>query len=168
MTTLNEYQQHNRRLYKPHVRLSEMDAALLDWVLGLAGEVGELAELVKHCVFHGESLNKMIVAKELGDILWYVGATADTLGIKLQDVMELNKAKLDHRHGAVYSDATSADRKSREKAFEKTDEYRDLFFRIMGAKTPSYANVDDPSSILGGNGSGNDGFELKSYRKEEK
>ena len=66
--------------------------------LGLAGEAGEVAEKVKKV--HREKNNifsdedKQEVAKELGDVLWYVAQLATELGLSLDDVAEKNIEKL--------------------------------------------------------------------------
>ena len=70
--------------------------------LGLAGEAGEVANIVKKIQrdFGGE-LNDEIRAKlkdELGDVLWYISACADELGLTLAEIAEYNVAKLAKRH----------------------------------------------------------------------
>ncbi|HTH51524.1 MAG TPA: nucleoside triphosphate pyrophosphohydrolase family protein [Pyrinomonadaceae bacterium] len=71
--------------------------------LGLAGEAGEVANIVKKIQRdHGGVLNDEIRGKlkdELGDVLWYISACADELGITLQDIAEYNVDKLAKRHG---------------------------------------------------------------------
>ena len=71
--------------------------------LGLAGEAGEVANIVKKIQrdFAGE-LNDEIRAKlqdELGDVLWYISACADELGLTLNEIAEFNVGKLAKRHG---------------------------------------------------------------------
>jgi NTP pyrophosphatase (non-canonical NTP hydrolase) len=71
------------------------------WALGLAGESGEVAEKIKKLYRdHGGvpglgSVN--MIKKELGDVLWYITALADNLGITLQDVAVANLSKLSDR-----------------------------------------------------------------------
>lgn len=67
-------------------------------VLGLNGEAGEVAEKVKKVlrdkngVFDDEA--KHDIAKELGDALWYINATANDIGYTLEEIMEINITKL--------------------------------------------------------------------------
>ena len=72
--------------------------------LGLAGEAGEVANIVKKIQrdFDG-TLNDEIRTKlkdELGDVLWYISACADELGMTLGEIAEYNVNKLAKRHKA--------------------------------------------------------------------
>ncbi|MDO4511057.1 MAG: nucleoside triphosphate pyrophosphohydrolase family protein [Bacteroidales bacterium] len=70
-------------------------------VLGLAGETGEVAEKVKKVIRdHGGHFSdeaKVEIAKELGDVLWYLAATAADLGFTLEEIAQLNLQKLASR-----------------------------------------------------------------------
>lgn len=72
--------------------------------LGLAGEAGEVANIVKKIQrdFAGEVTEEIRgkLKDELGDVLWYISACADELGITLSEIAELNVDKLAKRHGA--------------------------------------------------------------------
>ena len=66
-------------------------------LLGLNGEIGEVCEKVKKHIRDGRELDKEDLTKELGDVLWYLAITARDLGIDLQEVAEVNIAKLKSR-----------------------------------------------------------------------
>ena len=70
--------------------------------LGLAGEAGEVANIVKKIQRdYGGVINDEIRGKlkdELGDVLWYISACADELGLTLTDIAEFNLQKLAKRH----------------------------------------------------------------------
>lgn len=78
--------------------------ALMDktiFVLGLAGEAGEIVEKWKKLVAYRDGV---ITAddiddykKELGDILWYIALFADSLGLSLEEIAQLNLDKLASR-----------------------------------------------------------------------
>lgn len=76
--------------------------------LALAGEAGELANIVKkHWRATGET-GALIppgtleqLREEAGDILWYVSFLADRLGLKLNDVAERNLEKLNARRNGL-------------------------------------------------------------------
>ena len=71
--------------------------------LGLAGEAGEVANIVKKIQRdHGGVVTDETRAKlkdELGDVLWYISACADELGLTLTEIAEYNVGKLSKRHG---------------------------------------------------------------------
>lgn len=74
------------------------------WVaLGLAGEAGEVAELIKKGLLHRHGLDKDKVAKELGDVCWYIAAICTELGLDMGEIMAANIAKLQTRYPNGYS-----------------------------------------------------------------
>jgi NTP pyrophosphatase (non-canonical NTP hydrolase) len=70
--------------------------------LGLTGEAGEVANIVKKIQrdFGGEITDEIRekLKDELGDVLWYISACADELGLTLQEIAEYNVGKLAKRH----------------------------------------------------------------------
>ncbi len=71
--------------------------------LGLAGEAGEVANIVKKIQRDNEGvITDEIRGKlrdELGDVLWYISACADELGLTLDEIAAFNVNKLAKRHG---------------------------------------------------------------------
>lgn len=54
-------------------QLSEIDIpALINGVLGLTGEAGEVSDLVKKGIFHEKGLDMDHIKKEVGDVCWYI------------------------------------------------------------------------------------------------
>lgn len=70
--------------------------ALAYCALGLTGEAGEYSEKIKKLIRDGK-LDKPLSVKELGDVLWYLTASANELGYSLADVAEVNIVKLADR-----------------------------------------------------------------------
>lgn len=86
--------------------ISDNDLSLAWNALGLAGEAGEVADLVKKSVFHQKGLKLEDLVKELGDVLWYIAAICSCTGLNIEDVMSANIAKLRER----YPDGWSVER----------------------------------------------------------
>ena len=74
---------------------------LCHWALGITGEGGEIAEKVKKIIRDQNSTmtdeKKTEIAKEIGDVLWYLAVLADTLGVSLGDLAQANIDKLKSR-----------------------------------------------------------------------
>ncbi len=66
--------------------------------LGVAGEAGEVCDVVKKHYGQGHPLDRDEVINELGDVLWYVTALAARLGYPLAEVAARNTAKLRARY----------------------------------------------------------------------
>lgn len=74
--------------------------------LGLAGESGEVAEKIKKLIRDKggiaglesmEDDDRVAVAKEIGDVLWYCANLAQDIGYTLEDVARINIGKLAKR-----------------------------------------------------------------------
>ena len=79
--------------------------------LGIAGEAGEVADLIKKHVGHGHPLDLDKLAKELGDVLWYVAALSEEFGLDMEQVAILNIEKLRARYPEGFSTERSLNRK---------------------------------------------------------
>src|ERR1700729_2554288 len=71
------------------------------WAMGVAGEAGEVVEKWKKVVAYKEGKvsdeDLSEIAKELGDVVWYIAVMADSLGLSFEDVMQRNIQKLADR-----------------------------------------------------------------------
>lgn len=79
--------------------------------LGLAGESGEVADMIKKYLYHGHELAIEDVIKELGDVLWYLAVIASTFGTTLEYIAERNICKLIERYPDGFSEFDSINRK---------------------------------------------------------
>ena len=100
----NEYQKLALRTARPN-------ADLIECALGLTGESGEFADLLKKSLCQGHKFDKTEATKELGDVLWYVAVAANILGITLGEVMEVNIEKLKKRYPQGFDKACSINRR---------------------------------------------------------
>lgn len=74
------------------------DLMLLNGALGLGGESGEVEDIVKKFIFQGHPLDKAHIAKELGDVAWYLAVAAYSIGYTLEEVLQMNIDKLKERY----------------------------------------------------------------------
>jgi NTP pyrophosphatase (non-canonical NTP hydrolase) len=89
--TLNDYQQK---------ALSTAQPTALNWeylIHGICGEAGEIAEKRKKQIRDQTPMDREAVAKELGDVLWYLAVSAQHLGYSLSEVAQMNVDKLASR-----------------------------------------------------------------------
>lgn len=84
---------------------------LVGHALGVAGEAGEVADLIKKTFLHGHPLDDAKLKKELGDVLWYVTAIARDRGFTLADVAAANVEKLRARYPDGFTREASMARK---------------------------------------------------------
>src|SRR6185437_10349231 len=74
---------------------------LMHWVLGVNGEAGEIAEKLKKIIRDKDGAlstdDKTELAKEIGDVLWYLAVFADHLGLSFDEIAASNIQKLADR-----------------------------------------------------------------------
>jgi len=87
-------------------RLAENDemCRLLHAAVGLAGESGELLDTVKKTVFYGKPLDKVNIKEEIGDAMWYMALALHSIGSSFEEVMALNRTKLDTRYPSGFTE----------------------------------------------------------------
>ena len=83
---------------------------LFNGALGLPGEAGEVADLVKKYIFHGHDLNRGELVKEIGDVCWYLALLCHAIDISLEEVMIANIEKLRNRYPEGFSESASINR----------------------------------------------------------
>jgi len=107
--TINEYQKLAMTTLNPE--LSHKDV-LINGVMGLCGESGEAIDIVKKWLAQGHELDREKLAKELGDIAWYLAETAYALEIPLEEVFRGNIEKLAKRYPEGFSAQRSVEREN--------------------------------------------------------
>ena len=93
--TINEYQKLAMTTLNPELDKKDV---LINGVMGLCGESGEAIDIVKKWLAQGHELDKEKLAKELGDIAWYLAETAYALDIPLENILQDNIEKLKKRY----------------------------------------------------------------------
>lgn len=105
--TANEYQQLALRT----AGTNEDGDLMVNGVMGLAGESGECVDLLKKHMFQGHGLDMHHLAKELGDVAWYLAVTSHAIGYTLEEVFQLNVDKLKARYPDGFSEDRSRNRR---------------------------------------------------------
>lgn len=105
--TLNEYQGLANMTRNKDITYNE---SLTNYGLGLAGEAGEVADIIKKYVFHGHTISKDDIVKELGDVLWYIATLASVMHISLEDIANMNIEKLKKRYPEGFNKMDSINR----------------------------------------------------------
>lgn len=77
---------------------STPSAKIENGILGMCGEAGECADILKKYLHQGHEFDREKLVRELGDVLWYIAETASGLGISLEDVAQINLEKLRARY----------------------------------------------------------------------
>jgi NTP pyrophosphatase (non-canonical NTP hydrolase) len=96
LESLDKYQ-----MFVRSTKTYDREFSLMYPVLGLANEAGEVAGKLKKIIrddggqLTPERLDDLV--SELGDVLWYVTAVADDLGITISDVFQVNFMKISDR-----------------------------------------------------------------------
>ena len=70
--------------------------------MGLNGEAGEAIDILKKHLFQGHELDTAHMAKELGDVAWYLAISADALGYSLEEILKMNIEKLKKRYPETF------------------------------------------------------------------
>ena len=104
---VNEYQKLAMTTLNP--ALNKRDV-LINSVMGLCGESGEAIDIVKKWMAQGHELDRERLAKELGDIAWYLAEAATALDLSLEDILQANIEKLKKRYPEGFDETRSIDR----------------------------------------------------------
>lgn len=108
--TINEYQSHALHTESritadpvPYIRV-------LEGLMGLNGEAGKAIDLMKKVLFQGHEFDREHMAKELGDIAWYLAISADAIGYDLETIFQMNIDKLKSQYPDSFDTEQSQNR----------------------------------------------------------
>lgn len=105
--TINEYQKLAMTTLNPELDKKDI---LINGVMGLCGESGEVIDIVKKHLAQGHELDKEKIVKELGDVAWYIAEIATVLDVELEDILTQNIDKLKARYPEGFSTEKSLHR----------------------------------------------------------
>jgi len=140
----HDFQQESTRHVIPHDnRIERLD----NWVYGLAGEIGEFIDGLKHPRFYAWNKNEVFskehaivsyLVKEMGDILWYMSNICNTLDLDLETIAKINILKLRHRYETEFDIAVISTRTEKEEQLAQLPEYIKLMGEVVKDVTKSY------------------------------
>ncbi len=105
--TINEYQKLAMTTLNPELDKKDV---LINGVMGLCGESGEVIDIVKKHLAQGHELDKEKIIKELGDVAWYMAEIATVLDVELEEVLAQNIEKLKKRYSEGFDKEKSIHR----------------------------------------------------------
>lgn len=103
----SKYQEETKRTLNKDLSQREL---LSNMGLRIAGEGGEIADIIKKHLFQGHELDKEHLFEEIGDQLWYISNLCNLCGFRIEDVMEYNVEKLRERFPEGFSEERSINR----------------------------------------------------------
>lgn len=106
--TANHYQELALRTINPELSPKEQ---LLNGLMGLCGESGEAIDIMKKHLAQKHDLDEEHLAKELGDVAWYLAIAAYFLGYDLETIFTMNIEKLQERYPVKFESDLSIHRK---------------------------------------------------------
>ena len=93
-----DFRQYQRNAVRTAAKHPDWEKQVMVLTLGLAGEAGEVVELIKKGIGHGHEIDLAKLEKELGDQLWYLFNLAEEFDIDMNKVAEDNITKLQKRY----------------------------------------------------------------------
>lgn len=103
--TFSEYERRAFSTWQPASMKTKhlIEEPILNATLGVTGEAGEVAELIKHMYFPSRSRDESLeyhklLCDELGDLLYYITILGKLLDIPLETIARHNNRKLEERY----------------------------------------------------------------------
>lgn len=87
-----------------------LDENLMHMVLGLVTESGELADAMKRNLAYGQDLDVVNLKEEVGDLMWYIINLCRFLNTDLEDILDMNIAKLRVRYPEKFTEEAAINR----------------------------------------------------------
>ena len=92
---------------------------------GIVTEAGELLDALKCVKFYGKPIDFVNLKEEVGDLMWYIAILCDACNFDLQEVCDINIAKLKARFPDKFTskDALNRDTDAERVVLESTCPY---------------------------------------------
>ena len=108
----------NTEIFQREARRSLRDdlpyeAMCSNMCMGLAGEMGEVIDIMKKHIYQGKELDITDVIEEVGDVLWYIANFCNVNNITMDECMESNIKKLRKRFPNGFTTKDANERKDK-------------------------------------------------------
>ena len=108
----------NTEIFQREARRSLRDdlpyeAMCSNMCMGLAGEIGEVIDIMKKHIYQGKELDITDVIEEVGDVLWYIANFCNVNNITMDECMESNIKKLRKRFPNGFTTKDANERKDK-------------------------------------------------------
>lgn len=92
-------------------RCNDREAAnFLHATMGISTEAGELLDVMKKYLAYGRIIDRVNIAEEIGDVLWYVAIILRELEMSFEDAMQMNINKLEKRFPEKFTEENATQR----------------------------------------------------------
>jgi NTP pyrophosphatase (non-canonical NTP hydrolase) len=79
--------------------------------MGVAGEAGELLDAIKKSAIYRKPYDRENILEECGDLLFYIQGVLNYYSVPMEEVIELNRSKLQKRYSeGKYTDTQATTR----------------------------------------------------------
>jgi len=104
---LRDYQEHSKRTLNKDLKEKEQ---LANMIIGIMGESGEVADIIKKSLYQGHELDRENIAEEIGDIMFYIVNLCNVLDLDLETLIANNYYKLLERYPNGFEVSRSVNR----------------------------------------------------------
>lgn len=86
-------------------RVADWQDAVMNAVLGLGGEAGEIVDLHKKMFYHKDKDRREELVNELGDLYFYLAKLQELHDITMEECLAANREKLTERHSSMFKES---------------------------------------------------------------
>lgn len=104
---LREYQEQSKRTLNQSLDKKDQ---ITNMIIGVMGESGEVADIIKKSLYQGHKLDRESIAEEIGDIMFYIVNLCNVLDLDLETLIANNYYKLLERYPNGFEVSRSVNR----------------------------------------------------------
>ena len=104
---LREYQEQSKRTLNRDLDKKDQ---LTNMIIGIMGESGEVADIIKKSLYQGHKLDRENISEEIGDMMFYIVNLCNLLDLDLETLIANNYYKLLERYPNGFEVSRSVNR----------------------------------------------------------